>query len=106
MSAEEEDGVLVRRGFHGAVRDVIDLKGNPKQEVVRESGWSASSARQPLALASGVGTPARAHDLEASAATKHPDGELGSAQRPNAAGTAGRDRQESNGRDPARTLHA
>lgn len=32
MSAEEEDGVLVRRGFHGAVRDVINLKGNPKRE--------------------------------------------------------------------------
>lgn len=32
VSAEEEDGVLVRRGFHGAVRDVIDLKGNPKRE--------------------------------------------------------------------------
>lgn len=32
VGAEEEDGVLVRWGFHGAVHDVIDLKGNPKQE--------------------------------------------------------------------------
>lgn len=45
VGAEEEDGVLVRWGFHSAVRDVINLKGNPKQEVVRESGLSMSSAR-------------------------------------------------------------
>jgi len=52
VGAEEEDGVLVRWGFHSAVRDVIDLKGNPKQEVVRESGLSTSSARH---VSPGVG---------------------------------------------------
>lgn len=37
VGAEEEDGVLVRGGFHGAVSDVVDLKGNPKQQEVRDS---------------------------------------------------------------------
>lgn len=67
VGAEEEDGVLVRWGFHGAVRDVIDLKGNPKHQEVRDSGDTSS------APASGVGSGTR---LEPSAAGKHPDGAL------------------------------
>lgn len=86
VGAEEEDGVLVRGGFHGAVRDVIDLKGNPKHQQVRDSRDASS------APASGVGSGTR---LEPSAAGKHPDGG------PGYGSESLRDFYQRNGKDPA-----
>lgn len=55
VGAEEEDGVLVRWGFHGAVRDVIDLKGNPKQEGGQRERLEHVPLRGMSAPASSVG---------------------------------------------------
>lgn len=63
MGAEEEDGVLVRGGFHGAVSDVVDLKGNPKQQEVRDSADKSSSPRGER-RESGVGSGTRGHGSE------------------------------------------
>lgn len=86
VGAEEEDGVLVRGGFHGAVRDVIDLKGNPKHQEVRDSADTSS------APASGDGSGTR---LEPSAAGKAPG------RGPGYGAESLRGLYQRNGKDPA-----